>query len=123
MGDIVDAAGTPVGAVEAPEVQADQWAAEVNLIGMIGNILQISNLSRGAPEALRQGLIARQQAEIDAIVREAFIEGMHRGSAARQAEQRTHSGSQSAGPSANVGSRSSQGSAGAAAANQSRCLA
>jgi hypothetical protein len=55
--------------------QADQWAEEVNLTSMIKNATSPMELNRNAPDSVRHRFRLRMEAQIDAIVRQAFIEG------------------------------------------------
>lgn len=57
---------------------ADRWAAEVNLTAMIKNAVSPMRLNRNAPDDVRQKFTARMEAQIDAIVRQAFIEAIIR---------------------------------------------
>lgn len=76
--------------MENPEVQrkvehstaildslADQWAAEVNLPAMIKNISSVAML-RNAPKHVREDFRHRAEVQIDALVRQAYIEATYR---------------------------------------------
>jgi hypothetical protein len=54
---------------------ADVWAEEVNLTAMIKNVVSPMRLNRNAPKEVREKFTARMEAQIDAIMRQAFIEG------------------------------------------------
>lgn len=58
------------------EALADQWAVEVDLPKMIDNLAL--RLNRNAPDDIREAFIARQAKQIDAIVKQAYIEGAYR---------------------------------------------
>lgn len=58
--------------------QADQWAEEVNLTSMIKNATSPMDLNRNAPQSVRERFRLRMEAQIDAIARQAFIEGAMR---------------------------------------------
>lgn len=58
--------------------QADQWAEEVNLTSMIKNATSPMDLNRNAPQSVRDRFRLRMEAQIDAIARQAFIEGAMR---------------------------------------------
>src|SRR3954453_163175 len=68
------------------EAQADIWAAEVSLVVMIKNIGDISRkLTDRMPKEIREGFINRQEAQVDAIARQAYLEGFYRGGESRKA--------------------------------------
>lgn len=73
-------------AMDGLEAQADIWADEINLVLIIKNI---GNASRGLtdrmPRDIREGFINRQEANIDALVRQAYLEGFDRGGESRKA--------------------------------------
>lgn len=57
---------------------ADVWAANANITGMIKNVMHVARLSKRAPDDVREKFIDRAEAQFDAIVRQAFVEGaMH----------------------------------------------
>ncbi|MBK8467857.1 MAG: hypothetical protein IPL32_18755 [Chloracidobacterium sp.] len=58
---------------------ADAWSAEVNLGDMIRNATSPMRLNRGAPADVVQGFHERMMAQVDAIARQAFMEGAWRG--------------------------------------------
>lgn len=60
------------------EAQADTWAVECNLPGMIKNIVSPMRLNRNAPDDVREHFTGRMESQIDAIIRQAFIEGAYR---------------------------------------------
>lgn len=60
------------------EAMADIWAAEVRLVDMVKNVAHVSRLSPKAPADVRENFIARQEAQIDAIARQCFLEGAYR---------------------------------------------
>lgn len=55
--------------------RADEWSARVNLIGMIENAVSPMRLNRSVPDAVRESFRKRMIEQIDAIVRQAFVEG------------------------------------------------
>lgn len=59
----------------AIEGQADAWAARVNLNGMIENIASPMRLNRNAPDEVRESFTKRMKEQMDALMRQAFIEG------------------------------------------------
>lgn len=65
--------------MDALEAMADGWAAEINLPAMIENCVSVSRLNRNAPDDVRETFIGRQKAQIDAVIRQAYIEGAYRG--------------------------------------------
>lgn len=56
----------------------DKWAAEVNLTAMIKNAVSPMGLNRNAPDDVRAKFKERMEQQIDAIARQAFIEGAYR---------------------------------------------
>lgn len=68
-------------AMSGLEGMADKWAADVGLNDMIDNIASPMNLSPEASINTRQDFAKRMREQIDAIVRQAWIEGAY---AARQ---------------------------------------
>lgn len=60
----------------AIEGHADAWAERINLNAMIENALSPMRLTRNAPDAVRAQFTKRMKEQIDAIVRQAFIEGV-----------------------------------------------
>lgn len=62
-------------AVDWLEAQSDQWATEVDLVSSIRHIAHISRLSQKVPLSAREKMIARQEQLLDALMRQAFIEG------------------------------------------------
>lgn len=65
-------------AIDALEAESDQWAEQVNLLASIKHIAHISRLAQTVPVAAREKMIARQEAMLDALMRQAFIEGAMR---------------------------------------------
>jgi prophage DNA circulation protein len=65
-------------AVDALEAESDRWAEQVNLLASIKHIAHISRLAPTVPVAAREKMIARQEALLDALMRQAFIEGAMR---------------------------------------------
>src|ERR1700754_4205233 len=63
--------------VSALEGFADVWTAEVKLHEMIKDAIHVAWLDRSAPDDVRERFIARSEAQIDAIVRQAFMEGAY----------------------------------------------
>jgi hypothetical protein len=57
---------------------ADKWAQDCDLLGMIKNISHVINLNKNSPENIRQKFRLRMEAQIDAIIRLAFVEGAYR---------------------------------------------
>ena len=62
-------------AIDFVEAQADLWAERVNLAAMIENATSPMRLNRNAPEDVRSHFHKRMREQIDAIVRQAFMEG------------------------------------------------
>ena len=58
---------------------ADTWAEAVDLTSMIKNVTSPMNLTRSAPDDVREKFKARMEAQVSAIVLQAFIEGAMRG--------------------------------------------
>lgn len=68
------------------EAQADIWADEINLVLIIKNIGAASRgLTDRMPPDIREGFINRQESNIDALVRQAYLEGFMRGGDSRKA--------------------------------------
>lgn len=68
------------------EAQADVWADEIDLVLIIKNIGVASRgLNDRMPADVREGFINRQEANIDALVRQAYLEGFMRGGESRKA--------------------------------------
>lgn len=68
------------------EAQADVWADEIDLVVIIKNIGDASRkLTDRMPTDIREGFINRQEANIDALVRQAYLEGFMRGGDSRKA--------------------------------------
>lgn len=60
------------------EAASDAWAVEVDLPAMVKNIVSPMRLNRNAPDDVREQFTARMEQQIDAIIRQAFIEGSYR---------------------------------------------
>lgn len=77
-------------AMDGLEAQADIWAAEVRLVDQVK---AMGDVSRGLPDRMpanvRNGFIDRQEAQIDAIARQAYLEGFYRGGESRKAYDET----------------------------------
>jgi hypothetical protein len=58
---------------------ADKWAADIDLTSMIKNATSPMNLNRSAPDDVRRKFKDRMEAQISAIVLQAFVEGALRG--------------------------------------------
>lgn len=54
---------------------ADKWAEDINLTAMIKNATSPMNLNNAVPRDIKAKFKNRMEANIDAIVRQAFIEG------------------------------------------------
>lgn len=65
-------------AIDALEAESDQWAERVNLLASIKHVAHISRLAQTVPIAAREKMISRQEAMLDALMRQAFIEGAMR---------------------------------------------
>ena len=63
---------------------SDAWTLEVNLPSIIKNIASPMMLNANAPADVREKFKARMEAQIDAVVRQAFIEGSYRAVCAMQ---------------------------------------
>lgn len=57
---------------------ADAWIAEVDLTSMIKNATSPMDLNKNATANVKEKFRLRMEAQIDAIARQAFIEGAHR---------------------------------------------
>lgn len=57
---------------------ADAWADEVKLAEMIKNAASPMGLNRSAPADVRQQFRVRMEKQMNAIARQAFVEGAHR---------------------------------------------
>lgn len=67
---------------------ADAWAAEVNLTSIIKNATSPMRLNRNAPNDVRESFAHRMEVQIDAIARQAFIEGAFRAITGLQDERK-----------------------------------
>lgn len=73
-------------AMDGLEAQADIWADEIDLVVIIKNIGDASRkLTDRMPTDIREGFINRQEANVDALVRQAYLEGFMRGGDSRKA--------------------------------------
>lgn len=71
------------------EALADKWAEEVRLVDMVKCCSHVTrNLRQSAPEEIREHFIGRQEAQIDAVARQAFIEGAYRAITGLQDERK-----------------------------------
>lgn len=72
-------------AMDGLEAQADIWADEIDLVLIIKNIGAANRgLNDRMPKEIREGFINRQEANIDALVRQAYLEGFDRGGQSRK---------------------------------------
>lgn len=62
-------------ALDQIEAESDAWAIEVHLMPTIKRIAHVSRLAQTVPRATREKMISRQEALMDAMMRQAFIEG------------------------------------------------
>lgn len=62
-------------AIAGIEAIADQWAEAINLNQMVEYISAVSRLKSSTPKDVRDKFIQRQRQSIDALVRQAFMEG------------------------------------------------
>lgn len=67
---------------------ADKWAAEVDLTSTIKNAVSPMRLNRNAPDDVREDFTHRMEVQIDAIARQAFIEGAYRAITGLQDERK-----------------------------------
>ena len=74
-----DEAGGVESLLSILEAKADEWAEEVGLLFMIKNVTSPVLLTRKAPDAVRERFKQRMESQMDALLRQAFIEGMYRG--------------------------------------------
>lgn len=65
-------------ALDQMEAESDAWAEGVNLNASIDHIAHISRLAQTVPLAAREKMIHRQKVLLDALMRQAFIEGAFR---------------------------------------------
>lgn len=65
-------------AITQLEAESDAWAEQVNLRASIDHIAHVSRLAQSVPIAVREGMINRQKSLLDALMRQAFIEGAFR---------------------------------------------
>ena len=57
------------------EGYADAWAKRINLNAMIDNALSPVRLNQGVPNDVKAAFAKRMKEQVDAIVRQAFLEG------------------------------------------------
>lgn len=76
MGDAEDRAER---AMQGMEAQADMWAEEVRLVDMVKNATSPARLNPAVPADVRRKMCDRMEAQVDALVRQAFLEGFLRG--------------------------------------------
>lgn len=76
------------GCLDFIEARADQWADEINLVEMVKALAHVGRLNPRAPTEIREKFIARQEAMIDALIRQAFIEGFMAGDENRKNVER-----------------------------------
>ena len=62
-------------AMDLMQAIADQWAEAINLNQMVQYLSAASRLLPSVPDHAREGFIKRQRQSIDALVRQAFMEG------------------------------------------------
>lgn len=65
-------------AIAQLEAESDMWAEQVDLLNIIDGIVHIARLAQTVPLEIREGMIHRQKTLIDAMMRQAFIEGAFR---------------------------------------------
>jgi hypothetical protein len=66
-------------AIDALDALADQWALEINLPFMVKAMASPMKLNNTCPADVKLGFQNRMEAQIDAMIRQAFVEGMLRG--------------------------------------------
>lgn len=71
-------------ALDGMDAQADQWAEKVNLVQMVKNVACVSRLNPKVPKHIREKMANRQEAQIDALIRMAFVEGFYWGGDSRK---------------------------------------
>lgn len=62
-------------ALDHLEGRADLWSERVNLLAMIENVVSPMRLNRNVPDDVRESFRKRMIEQIDAIVRQAWVEG------------------------------------------------
>ena len=67
------------------EAKSDLWAERVNLNDLIKNIVNVGRLKDGTPTDVRESFIKRQRELIDALMRQAYLEGYLEGGLSRKA--------------------------------------
>lgn len=65
-------------AIDILDGLADKWAVDVDLHSMIVNLTSPMGLNSTSPPDVRERFRLRMEAGIDAIVRQAFVEGAYR---------------------------------------------
>lgn len=72
-------------AIDGLAAQADIWADEIDLVVIIKSIGAASRaLTDRMPTDVREGFINRQEANVDALARQAYLEGFMRGGDSRK---------------------------------------
>ena len=61
--------------LSAIEGYADAWAKRINLNAMIENALSPMRLNQSVPNDVKAAFTKRMKEQVDAIVRQAFLEG------------------------------------------------
>lgn len=74
-----DEISTGESALSALEGMADAWAESINLNGMVENVVSPMNLDASASQDIRAGFVKRAKEAIDALIRQAWIEGAYTG--------------------------------------------
>ncbi len=62
-------------AIAFVEGVADRWMAKFDIVHTVKRLASVSRLPQDMPENIREKLIARQESMIDALTRQAFLEG------------------------------------------------
>lgn len=60
------------------EGQADVWAEQINLNAMIENVTSPMRLNPNVPKEVRESFAKRMREQMDALLRQAFMEGAFR---------------------------------------------
>jgi hypothetical protein len=72
-------------AIDGLEAQADIWADEINLVVAVKHLgAAARGLSDRMPKDVREGFINRLEAQVDALARQAYLEGFYRGGESRK---------------------------------------
>lgn len=61
------------------EALSDQWAVEVKLPDMVRAVVSPMRLNKNVPDDIRESFIHRMERQIDALIKQAWIEGAYRG--------------------------------------------